>query len=545
MEAGAANNVEWLESIRLEAERLVRGKVELSPDVIRDMAPQEVQLLFHELRVHQIELEMQNDELRRSREELNRVKAGYFDLYDLAPVGYCSLNESGLILQANLTAGSTLGIERGALVKQQFARFIVPEDMDRYYLMSRALHRGDTVQPIELRMVKHDGTQFWAQLAGNASKDDAGAIVLRLVLSDIDQRKRDEQVLVEREARFRGLVEQSLTGIYITQNGVFKYANPRLEQMLGYGSAELVGVRLDQLVLEQDLPIMQAQREHLRGDAALSSYEVRVLRRDGTVVDMGVQGSLYKLSDGQHATIGMAQDITEKRLAEADAKQYSAQLKAAFMGTVEVATTLSELRDPYTAGHERGVGQLASAIGTELGLDAQRVEGLRVAGYLHDIGKVTIPAEILVRPGQLNGAEYRLVQGHAQAGFEVLKNVSAPWPLAEVALQHHERMDGSGYPQGLKGDAILLESRIISVADVVEAMTSHRPYRAALGIDAAMAEIERGSATEYDPAVVQACLTLFREKGYVMRSAQIGSEELVGERGLGGSGNETENARRN
>jgi PAS domain S-box-containing protein len=522
MEAGAANNVEWLDSIRFEAERLVRGKVELSPDVIRDMAPQEVQLLFHELRVHQIELEMQNDELRRSREELNRVKAGYFDLYDLAPVGYCSLNESGLILQANLTAGSTLGNERGALVKQQFARFIVPEDMDRYYLMSRALHRGDTVQPIELRMVKHDGTQFWAQLAGNASKDDAGAIVLRLVLSDIDQRKRDEQVLVEREARFRGLVEQSLTGIYITQNGVFKYANPRLEQMLGYGSAELVGVRLDQLVLEQDLPIMQAQREHLRGDAALSSYEVRVHRRDGTVIDMGVQGSLYKLSDGQHATIGMAQDITEKRLAEADAKQYSAQLKAAFMGTVEVATTLSELRDPYTAGHERGVGQLASAIGTELGLDAQRVEGLRVAGYLHDIGKISIPAEILVRPGVLNEAEHHLVHGHALAGYEVLKNVSAPWPLAEVALQHHERMDGSGYPQGLKGDAILLESRIISVADVVEAMTSHRPYRAALGIDAAMAEIERGSATEYDPAVVQACLTLFREKGYVMLPAQIG-----------------------
>lgn len=184
------------------------------------------------------------------------------------------------------------------------------------------------------------------------------------------------------------------------------------------------------------------------------------------------------------------------------------------MSTVKVATTLGEMRDPYTAGHQRRVGEIAVAIGAELGFDARRQEGLRVAGYLHDIGKITIPAEILSKPSKLNAIEYQLIQGHPQSGYEVLKGVEFPWPVAEVALQHHERIDGSGYPQGLKGEAILLESRIMAVADVVEAMSTHRPYRAGLGIENALAEIERGRGSAYDLDVSDACLRLFREKHY-------------------------------
>jgi HD-GYP domain-containing protein (c-di-GMP phosphodiesterase class II) len=150
----------------------------------------------------------------------------------------------------------------------------------------------------------------------------------------------------------------------------------------------------------------------------------------------------------------------------------------------------------------------------ELGFNEIGLEGLRVAGYLHDIGKVGIPTEILSKPGKISAIEYQLIQGHAQAGYDVLHSMEWPWPVAEVALQHHERIDGSGYPQGLKGDAILLEARIVAVADVVEAMSSHRPYRAALGTDMALAEIELGSGTKYDPKVVEVCLELFREAGF-------------------------------
>lgn len=202
----------------------------------------------------------------------------------------------------------------------------------------------------------------------------------------------------------------------------------------------------------------------------------------------------------------------EKRAAElVVANKY---LHDALMNTVRVAMFLGELRDPYTAGHERRVAELSVAISAELGFDEHRQEGMRVAGYLHDVGKMVIPAEILSKPGKLNAIEYSLIQAHAQTGHDVLKSVNFPWPIAEVALQHHERIDGTGYPQGLKGEDILIEARILAVADVVEAMSSHRPYRAALGIDKALAEIERGRATAYDADAVDAALKLFRKKGF-------------------------------
>jgi HD-GYP domain-containing protein (c-di-GMP phosphodiesterase class II) len=214
--------------------------------------------------------------------------------------------------------------------------------------------------------------------------------------------------------------------------------------------------------------------------------------------------------------IGVIQDISEKKRAEVQIQRYVAQIENAFMSTVQVVTTLGEMRDPYTAGHQRRVAEIAVAIGAELGFDARRQEGLRVAGYLHDVGKIRIPSEILSKPGKLNQAEFRLVQGHAEASYDVLKDVEFPWPVAEVALQHHERMDGSGYPLGLKGEAILLEARIMAVADVIEAMSSHRPYRAGLGIEAALSEIERGRGSAYDADIADACLKLFRKRNYAI-----------------------------
>ena len=206
--------------------------------------------------------------------------------------------------------------------------------------------------------------------------------------------------------------------------------------------------------------------------------------------------------------------VRHNEILKAQVDERTAELNIAFMSTVEVATTLSEMRDPYTAGHERRVAKIAAAIGAELGLDERQQEGLRVAGCLHDVGKITIPSEILSKPGKLSAPEFALVRQHAQASYDILKNVKFPWPVAQVALQHHERMDGSGYPQGLKGEAILLEARIMSVADVVEAMSSHRPYRPGLGIDKALAEIERGRGTAYDSQAADACLRLFREKNF-------------------------------
>jgi putative nucleotidyltransferase with HDIG domain len=173
-----------------------------------------------------------------------------------------------------------------------------------------------------------------------------------------------------------------------------------------------------------------------------------------------------------------------------------------------------EARDPYTAGHQRRVADLARAIAEEMGLSKERIEGIRVAGGLHDIGKINIPAEILGKPGRINNMELGLIKMHPQVGYNILKGIEFPWPVAQIVLQHHERMDGSGYPQGLVGGDIVLEARILAVADVVEAMSSHRPYRPAHNIDKALEEISQNSGILYDPEVADVCLRLFTEKGF-------------------------------
>ena len=190
------------------------------------------------------------------------------------------------------------------------------------------------------------------------------------------------------------------------------------------------------------------------------------------------------------------------------------KLRNSLMETIGIARKLVELRDPYTAGHEQHVGDLAKAIAGEMELDEECQQGLMIAGYLHDIGKVIIPAEILCKPGKITEDEYRLIKGHVQAGYDLLKNVTFPWSIARSVLEHHERLDGSGYPNSLNADQISIEGRILAVADVVEAMSAYRPYRPALGIDDALAEIERGRGVIYDEKVVDACLNLFRERSY-------------------------------
>ncbi len=194
------------------------------------------------------------------------------------------------------------------------------------------------------------------------------------------------------------------------------------------------------------------------------------------------------------------------------------RLQKSLEQSIQAIADTVEARDPYTAGHQSRVSILAAAIAQELGLTEEVIHGIRLAATIHDLGKVQVPAEILVKPGKLNDLEFMLMKTHPQAGYDILKDVDFPWPIATMVYQHHERLDGSGYPLGLKGEAILLESRIMAVADVVEAMVSYRPYRPALGIDAALAEIERGRGSAFDSAAVDACLKLFREGRFAFKA---------------------------
>ncbi|OIQ68517.1 cyclic di-GMP phosphodiesterase response regulator RpfG [mine drainage metagenome] len=190
------------------------------------------------------------------------------------------------------------------------------------------------------------------------------------------------------------------------------------------------------------------------------------------------------------------------------------RLKEALIGTIGAVSFTVEKRDPYTAGHQRRVTELCVAMGRELGLTEDGLEGLRLGATIHDIGKIAVPAEILSRPGKLSVLEFEIIKSHPQVGYDIFRDVKLPWPIKDMIFQHHERIDGSGYPQGLKGDEIIFEARILAVADVVEAMSSHRPYRPGRGLDAALMQIRQEAGTKLDVQVVDACERLFREQGF-------------------------------
>ena len=426
------------------------------------------------------------------------------------------LDADGKVLEVSDSFCQMLGYTReellGADVSLWDAQWSAQELKQK--IAEQLAHEGRSL--LQTRHLRRDGSFLDVEVTGQALELDGDRVLFNSA-RDITERIRYEQQLVEAEAQFRGLVEQSIAGTYIIQDGKFAYANPRFAEIFGYGSPEeLIGRDALSVVAANDCGrVAENLRRRIDGEVASVNYDFTGLRKDGSTIDVGVDGA-RATHRSRPAVIGMIQDISEKKRAEEQIQRYVAQLETAFMSTVQVVTTLGEMRDPYTAGHQRRVAEIAVAIGAELGFDAHRQEGLRVAGYLHDVGKIRIPSEILSKPGKLSPAEFQLVQGHAQASYDVLKDVNFPWPVAEVARQHHERMDGSGYPQGLKGEAILLEARIVSVADVIEAMSSHRPYRAGLGMEAALAEIERGRGSAYDAQVAAACLHLFRERHFVL-----------------------------
>ncbi len=265
----------------------------------------------------------------------------------------------------------------------------------------------------------------------------------------------------------------------------------------------------------EDMARLRQAVEAAITDGTSYELELRAIRKDGETRVCVARGIPEMELGGRTVSLfGSLQDITERKRAEEELRGTLERLRRAFGTTIQVMVSAVESRDPYTAGHQLRSADLARAVATEMGLSQEKIDGLRMAGSIHDIGKLSVPAEILSKPTKLTDLEFSLIKVHPEQGYEMLKDVESPWPLAQIVYQHHERMDGSGYPRQLKGAEILMEARIMAVADVVESMASHRPYRPALGLNAALEEIEKNRGTLYDNAVVDACLRLFREKRY-------------------------------
>jgi len=367
--------------------------------------------------------------------------------------------------------------------------------------------------------VKKDGTILWAELTVTAVQAADGTPEYRIVMKDISARKQAEEELKESKALIETVVENVPLMIFLKEATDLRFVifNRAGEELLGYDRRDLLGKNnLDLFPLEQAAYFMTKDREVLDGEAGmldipeepiLTAGKGQRLLHTRKVCIRGPDGATKYL-------LGISEDITERRQAEEELKQTLEKLRKSLAGTIQALSSTVETRDPYTAGHQIKVSNLARAIAKEMGLPNDTVDTIRMAGIIHDIGKISVPAEILSKPGKLLVMEMNLIKAHSQTGYDILKDVELPYPIAEIAYQHHERLNGSGYPQGLKGDQILLEARIISVADVVEAISSYRPYRPALGIDVALEEIEKNAGVLYDREAVEACLKLFRDKGF-------------------------------
>ena len=241
-------------------------------------------------------------------------------------------------------------------------------------------------------------------------------------------------------------------------------------------------------------------------------YIIKPFNRNGVLISVANVLRRRQLEiDNRVYSEGLQKMVLERTAALQDSME---RLEKALEGSIQAIASTVETRDPYTAGHQQRVAELACAIANEMGLHDDQAYGIRMGGLIHDLGKISIPAEILSKPGRITAIEFDLIKTHPKVGYDILRPIEFPWPIAQMVLQHHERMNGSGYPAGLSGDGILLEARILGVADVVEAMASHRPYRPARGIDKALKEISENKGSLYDSYVVDACLNLFMEKGF-------------------------------
>ena len=412
-----------------------------------------------------------------------------------------------------------LGLAPGevALGRAGWANLVHPDDRPAALKALDAELEG-LVGPdeFEYRMRHKDGHWVWvidrSRVVQRAA--DGRALKMSGVHIDISARRSAEGALRESEERYRHIVETASEGVWAADESYrVTFVNAQMAGMLRCSAESLIGRPIQEFVFPEDLPRVL----ELVPSAVLEGRRVeqRLRRADGT--ELWALVAVSPIIDGEGRIRGasaLCSDITDQRRATEQLAAGALQLQRTVEGAVAAMGSAVEMRDPYTAGHQRRVTRLAEAIAHELGLDKAVVQGLRLASQMHDVGKIAVPAEILSKPGRLADNEYQLVQAHSRVGHDILQSIEFDRPVADIVLQHHERIDGSGYPLGLTGGDILIESRILAVADTVEAMASHRPYRPALGLDVALEEVRDGSGTRYDADVVAACLKVCGSAGF-------------------------------
>ncbi len=451
-------------------------------------------------------------------ESLRQSEEKYRTIIENIQEGYFEIDLAGNFTFFNDSLCRCLGYSQKELMGMNYRNYMDEKNAKKIFKIYNEIYTtGITDRIFEYEIIRKDGTI--RQLEGFASlqRDSSGnPILFRGTIRDITERKQAEQELRESEKYFKEITENSSDIIIITdKNGDIKYGSLSVERFIGYKPEEVIGRSAFSFIHPDDVEraVDHFGKAILTKDSVITG-EYRIVRKDGSAGHFAGLGKNMLDNPAVAGFIINMRDITERKQVQEELERTLESLRKAVGVTIQVLVSALEARDPYTAGHQLRVAHLACAIATEMELSQEKIAGIRMAGSIHDIGKLSIPAEILSKPTKLTNLEFSLIKEHSQNGYDMLKDVESPWPLAQIVYQHHERMDGSGYPRKLKGNEILVEARIMAVADVVEAMASHRPYRPGLGIEVALEEIEKNKGIIYDDTVADACLRLFREKNY-------------------------------
>ena len=428
--------------------------------------------------------------------------------------GYIYLNKAHVMVYGYESAEELIGKSWRVLYDsdelRRFDQEVMPEFGRKGYWYGEAVG------------MKKDGTTFPQEVSLTAMANGGLICVVR----DITERTKVERKLHDtfvKSQELEFMVNNSPAVVWLwkaVEGWPVEYVSDSIK-LYGYTPEDFTSGRVSyiSIVHPDDLSRVGAEVEQYTREGKFDfTQEYRIFSKSGDIRWIDDRTWIRRGHDGSVTHYqGIVIDITERKKTEEALRRTLENLRKAFGTTIQVMVASVEARDPYTAGHQLRVANLARAIATEMGLPLETIEGIRMAGSIHDIGKLAIPAEILSKPTKLEDIEFSLIKEHPQRGYEILKDVESPWPLAQIVYQHHERMNGSGYPRGLKGTEILMEARIMAVADVVEAMASNRPYRPTIGLNAALDEIEKNKGELYDVDAVNACLKLFREKGFQFR----------------------------
>lgn len=325
------------------------------------------------------------------------------------------------------------------------------------------------------------------------------------------ERKRAHDAHRESEAKYRAVMRDAGDAILLAEpKGTIIEANRKAEMLFSYSTEELEALDLFRLYPPGEVPRIKWALKTVMESGGAKLNNIQALRKNGEHVWADMTMSVVEYEE-RMIVQSVVRDITDRIEADTALKESHTRLQQTLDAAILALSKAVEMRDPYTAGHQYRVAGLARVIAEQLGFDEKRLEGMKVMGFLHDIGKIVVPAEILTKPSKLHEYEFNHIRMHCQAGYDILKEIAFPWPVSTVVLQHHERLDGSGYPFGIGADQIIVEARIIAVADVIEAISSHRPYRPALGLEKALDEVIGRKGTQYDADVVEATIAVFKE----------------------------------